>query len=328
MELPTSTLLQTGLAAISTEGAGMASSLLTTGLAIFGALAGVRLLWMWLQYLLEDRDFDDLSQRLIWLAIRLGIVGMLLTTYLGGALSIKSVIVDGSSYLSQQMTGLSGDDIFSHGATQISAIIQKMDDSTIVTQGAAKPTPATPLDGGAATANAPQQGWLDSMKNWWDSKLSVFTSLISTGIGIGTKIVLAILLAIYTAVYMVGVVMMYIGIAFGPFFIPWAVLENVPVLSSLPEGWFKFTFSSAIFKVVAAAMLKMLGGTVTTLTDQVAYLNSTGSAAMGYDITAAIGVLIFALLIGLLLICVPSIANGLMTGSSGIALPRIRAPRR
>lgn len=323
MDQNSTNLLVNALNGFTSAGASMAGNLVPTGLEIFGVLVGIRLLWMWLQYMLMDRHFHALAGRLVFLTIRIGIVGLLLSSYLTGAFSLKTVVVDGSNYLSQKLTGMQGDSIFSQGATQINGIIAKLDTTTFTTQGAATAggvdlgNPSSGWD----TASQPQQGWFDAAKNWFENKLAVFTGLMSTVIFGVAEFALVLVLVIYTGTYMVGTMMMYIGIAFGPFFIPWWMLENVPVLSSLPEGWFKFTLSASLYKVVAAVMIAMMGGVTDALTGAVIALNQSGHNAAGYDIAAAIGVLLFAILQILILFQVPAITNGLLSGNSRVTMP-------
>ncbi|MCO8402812.1 type IV secretion system protein (plasmid) [Burkholderia cenocepacia] len=307
-------LLETALNGMISQGNAMGGTLVTTGVEIFGGLVFLKLVRMWLEYLLESSTFYDLGRHAIWTTIRIGFISYMLATYTTMA-GITGLFMNGPDYLVQKITGESSVNVFTSGVNQFNTIINTMDDAVIKTHGSASAQNAP--DSGAL-----QQAW-NAVKTAALDTLQFFSQLIDAGIGIFSKLALAAALLVYIAIYAIGTLMLYCGIALGPFMIPWKVHTETEFLF---DGWMRFTIGAGLYKVVCAIAIKLVGGSITALVTAVTNLNTSGQTALGYDITASIIVFVLCGFLIFVLWEVPKIASGLVSGnaSASISIRTIR----
>ncbi len=290
-------LIQTALQGVATIGNLLSDRLLPTGLAIFGALTVMLTIFMFIQLMAENVSMEEITPRIISHILNVGFVGIILTSYMGDIIGVRQIFVTGSEYLVQQITGKSSDSAFNAGVVQLNDTLKRLDSAKI--------------SGGTSDLNT---GIWDQTKQALKSGLSFLTSFVAALIGVIVALVLAFVLMVYISVYMMGTIMMYLGITIGPFMIPWKLFD---VSSHMFTGWLRFTTAAALYKVVCAIVLMMLGGVTNALTTAVERMNQSGNTAAGFDIMYASAVLIICMFMSYLMWQVPSWANGLVSGNGG-----------
>uniref|UniRef100_UPI003BEED1FB type IV secretion system protein n=1 Tax=Burkholderia arboris TaxID=488730 RepID=UPI003BEED1FB len=320
-------LLETTLNGMISSGNGMGGTLISTGIEIFGGLVFLRLVWMWLEYLLDARSFEEFGKIVIWTTLRIGFISYLLATYTTMA-GVTGLFMQGPDYLVQKITGQSSANVFTSGLTHFNTIVNSMDDAVIKTHGAtsATDTSATTADSSSGISISLDRANANLKKTWDNLKMAVmnpmqfFAQAIDGVLGLGAKIMLGAATLVYVVTYAIGTVMLYVGIAMGPVMIPWKVLDQSEFLF---DGWLRYTIGAGLYKVVCAIVITLVGGGVSALATAVRSLNLTGSSALGYDITAFVLVLLLCGFLILVLWEVPKIAGGLVSGSASLSL-RIR----
>ncbi len=165
----------------------------------------------------------------------------------------------------------------------------------------------------------------ESDKSWWQSmidKVSLgalvggLTEVLSKLL-ISLAVVLA--LAFYVAILIASQWMLNIALILSPIFIPWLLVEQTAFLF---HGWVKFLIVAGMQKVVGALLLGLTGSLLTSIST----LANTAGASPAYG---ALSYMLCALIAGVmafLMLQVPSIAAGLVSGLPSTALP-LRMPR-
>ncbi len=170
-------------------------------------------------------------------------------------------------------------------------------------------------DGPAAVHGV--QRMLDAAFWLWEHADAGIGSVLDPLMLLGTllfKLAIAILLllcgCIYLGIYLMSMTLLSIAFALGPVFLPWLLLRPATFLF---EGWIRFTLVAALYQVI--------GIVVVTL---VSRMHEPMMASMGTAIDPASGAFNFyyfaaAFLVAgvsaMLMLQVPAIANGLVSGS-------------
>jgi type IV secretory pathway VirB6-like protein len=127
----------------------------------------------------------------------------------------------------------------------------------------------------------------------------------------------------------IGFLMFSLGAMLAPLFIPFLLL---PYMSYLFDSWLRFMISATMYKVAGAAVIalgtgimdKTLGSLLTSLAgpvgaqDITGYLTEAGTAAVYGMMVAAV-----ALSLAYLMLTLPSIAQGLISGSASVEMRKL-----
>lgn len=145
---------------------------------------------------------------------------------------------------------------------------------------------------------------------------------ISTLVGVLARLITAVLVIIAVAIYVANIVLAHgsimLATALAPLMIPFILL---PSLGFIFDGWLKFTLSAAMMKVVGAFMIGMtdsiMSGLV-TLSEKVKLPADTDySTIMIANYIVYAGLILMAGLCAYLMMMVPSLAQGLLSGNGG-----------
>jgi type IV secretory pathway TrbL component len=155
------------------------------------------------------------------------------------------------------------------------------------------------------------------MQNFFAAGASFFVRL-------GILLVLLLVAAITAGYFIVSQVLAGIAIALGPVFLPWLLIER---LSFIANGWIKFLVTAGVMKVVGVVMLSF-GSAMTDSLAQVGRAMSGQENAQVLDLVGASVTLFVSIVMLMLSMQIPSIANGLVSGSvgSGLIFPRMPKP--
>jgi type IV secretion system protein TrbL len=126
---------------------------------------------------------------------------------------------------------------------------------------------------------------------------------------------LAVAGAIYFVLALGTSYMVTIALIFGPIFIPWLVLSQTAWLF---DGWLRFLITASLWKVVAAAIIGISDGIFAELANRVITAASKGTDNYSEITLMSLSAALSALLMGWLLLQVPSVANALVAGGAGV----------
>lgn len=137
----------------------------------------------------------------------------------------------------------------------------------------------------------------------------------------GFKLIVMFLLmavaVVYGGILILSQILVGVALVIGPVLVPWLIFEPT---SFVFWGWVKFLCASALYKVVGVLLLTYCSRLLPFLTDA-----AKGAAdPTAVDMVAASTLLFTAAVILMLVLQVPAIANGLMSGhaSASFRLPR------
>ncbi|WP_429500821.1 hypothetical protein ACQUFY_26305 (plasmid) [Robbsia andropogonis] len=117
----------------------------------------------------------------------------------------------------------------------------------------------------------------------------------------------------------IGTILLSVGFVIGPLLVPGLVM---PYVEFLFNGWLKFILSAGMYKIVASVFVAMFAKTITT---QISSILSAVASSSGFISDEYIGSQYVAYLALFLLSCIsiylmlqiPSIANGIVSGGTG-----------
>ncbi|MEX3628548.1 MAG: type IV secretion system protein, partial [Burkholderia sp.] len=305
-------LIETAINGLITQGLMIAGSLRSTGIEIFGGVAALKLLFMWLDYLFDAISFEEMGAYLIRTTIQIGLISYFLVTY-NMSIGVQGMAITIPDFIVQKVTGNDGPYTFTQGVAQFNTVLKSLDEAVLKTNGAVSAN-------SDPNANVAEKVWAN-LKATAATLVMGVAMMVNVVIGIASKFLLALAMLAYICVYVSGIFVLFIGIALGPIFLPWQLLR---VTSFLFDGWFKYILGAAMYRAITPIALKLLGGCIDSLNSATIKLNQTGQTAIGYSIGAAVVILVLCGLLIALIWQVPSIATGLVSGNSGVsASPKI-----
>lgn len=263
------------------------------GMKLFGLLAIISLAWMGIRVVLEEGDVSGIFGNLMRTLIMIGLTYWFLTPEgynlvfkqgIGGSLeAIAGMMHPGGGTVSESITA---------AVSQMIGHIAKLSDVIRSWTGESDP---------------------DAL----DYLLTFFSNLLPMMFMLAAIIFLFFAAAVYFVMALVSLVMMHIALALGPIFIPWLL---IPYTSFLFDGWLRFLIVAAMYKVVGAMIV---GAGASVMSGTAAYLSQMGqTATTGEGLISTIALAMVALTIAYLMAQVPSIAQGLISGSANVSMGR------
>lgn len=310
-------IINTVTQSIASAGAAMAGNLLAAGTALAGGLAVVMLGWNILLWLLDSR-VEEVFGNAMRLVMKGAIVTWILLGYVNtmAGLNVKQMFTSGMNEIAATMTGeASPSDTMSTG---VSILFKSM---VTVKNGifSAKDDPAA--------STAMPAGTADQVIEFFKSitPQNMLRLLMKLLLGLIVIVILGITLGVYVLVNLLGDILVFLGLAIGPILIPWLLWEASEFLFN---GWLKFMVAAGLIKVAAAAMLKLTQGVLEGLTTASKVVGASMLTDASIDILASVLMVLFAVFIAWLMLRVPDIANGLVSGHASVSLASIRLSQR
>lgn len=160
---------------------------------------------------------------------------------------------------------------------------------------------------------------LDLISPSFLNPLEAIGNLVGSISALANLLFSAFCLAVAGAIYFVLALgtsyMVTIALIFGPIFIPWLVLSQTAWLF---DGWLRFLITASLWKVVAAAIIGISDGIFAELANKVITAASKGTDNYSEITLMSLSAALSALLMGWLLLQVPSVASALVSGGSGV----------
>jgi type IV secretory pathway VirB6-like protein len=117
-------------------------------------------------------------------------------------------------------------------------------------------------------------------------------------------------LVVVAVIHILGAALVGLGLALGPFFIPWLMADS---LRSLFEGWVRFLFTACFYRVVAVTLLQLAKPVFLSLQQVITEGADPTQAASSLDILlGAILLVVLSSVTAGLMIRVPQLASALM----------------
>lgn len=126
---------------------------------------------------------------------------------------------------------------------------------------------------------------------------------------------------LYIIISLISVMLVSIALAIGPIFIPFALTE---VSAFLFQGWTRFLFVAAMWRLVGAVILGLIQTLLPAIADPTSagsIVFATGGGEYGISYIAAIGDILMAIVLALMVLEIPVVANGLVSGAPSIRMP-------
>ncbi len=281
----------------------MGSLLLDDAFWLLSALTVIVLAWSGIKTLLNQGELTDVLSDLIHAIIFWGIAAWFLREYR----DLMEVFVDTFNALVMRLTqsenawlaGVSG---FFSAANAI-------------------------FDG--MTAMLKGMSWSQIIENWGQLMFSAILYAVAA-------LTLFFAGAVYFVVYAASILLLAIGVAVGPIFIPWVVFEPT---RSLFEGWLRYMIQAGLYKVTAAVLGMLVAPVISTnlktATDYFVATQGTNDPVAGAAfpgilrpdlIGPAMAAALLAVLVVVLMLQAPMIASAL-AGGKLIASGRLPVPR-
>lgn len=148
--------------------------------------------------------------------------------------------------------------------------------------------------------------------------------------GLAAKLIAAFLVVIAVGIYVANIVLAHgsamLAVALAPIMIPFIL---VPALSFIFDGWLRFLLGATMVKVVGAFMIgftdKLMDGLVNLSAKVAVPPNADFTTIMATAMVAYCGLVLLAGLCAYLMMQVPTLATGLLSGSAGAGFKGMRA---
>lgn len=214
------------------------------------------------------------------------------------------------------------DDLTKTSAAVVSKIGKGQELGNIVSSTLSKALQNTKVDALYSTSD-PQSdggGW-----SGWLSKFSDLTfgalidKILAAGLGLVNGGVVGIVAAIAIFIILLGKIVLWLGVAFGPLcisFMPWKPARRIT------ESWASFTFAAMMFPAVAAAVLILSGGIFDALANMAAAAGAQTLPSTVYSIAS----LAIAIVAGLVMLQVPKITQAIFGNALGMDAPQLPKP--
>lgn len=128
-----------------------------------------------------------------------------------------------------------------------------------------------------------------------------------------TTVVLAAIVGVF---FILSQTLAGIALALGPIFLPWYVVQG---MSWISNGWERYVLSACLMKVVGVIILGFIQSMTKTL--MVAAQSYGDQNAVVFDVVGTVVILTISLLMVYLSFQIPSIAQGLVSGSASVSTP-------
>lgn len=163
--------------------------------------------------------------------------------------------------------------------------------------------------GEPAAAPTPEGGWVDRLLA---SIYAAGGQLANYAYGLLIALLIVAAAIIYVGVFVLAQVLVSISLVFAPVLLPWLLISQ---LSFLATGWLQFFIKAGMTQALAALMLAMTWGFVENARQMV--LQAAADPAVNF-VSYSMAMLIMMLL-AFLMMQVPGIANGLVSGFNSAA---------
>jgi type IV secretion system protein TrbL len=172
------------------------------------------------------------------------------------------------------------------------------------------------VHGGPAAVHGVQR-MLDAAFWLWEHADAGIGSVLDPLMLLGTllfKLAIALLLllcgCIYLGIYLMSMILLSIAFALGPVFLPWLMLRPA---SFLFDGWVRFTLVAALYQVIGIVVVTLVSRMHEPMMAGVGTAIDPASGAFNFYYFAA--TFLLSGVSAMLMLQVPSIANGLVGGS-------------
>lgn len=278
-DLPGPELIEDIAAAFVDGGRGLQANLQPLAQQLVGGLVLLQMCWFGIQALLESMVGSNLGALLAQLFRYIMLVG-LVEWFLGAYdLVFFQALYGGVDAVVQAVAGSGGESQAFLTAWQV------FFDLILAAWNTIEATPAHFLAGSSPLG-----------AQFWGSLLVM---VISWCLLFGSLCAFVACLVVIALVHVLGAALVGMGLALGPFFVPWLMVDH---LRGLFSGWLRFVFTACFYRVVAVTLLQLA---------KPVFLSLQKLVVAGADPTQAHGSLDI-LLSSILLIIVSSVICGLM----------------
>ncbi|MGE3342308.1 MAG: type IV secretion system protein [Vicinamibacterales bacterium] len=163
--------------------------------------------------------------------------------------------------------------------------------------------------------------WSDG--NWWNLVTALPSLMLKIAAMAVTSFLILLALCVYFATLITSQVSINIALILAPVFVPFLLFSPA---SFLFDGWLKFTIGAGLMKVVGLIMVQITGvilATLAGLSTQAKVDASRGAVggleALGIDVVLYCAMILMAAICAYMMLQVPAIATGLVSGSGGAA---------
>ncbi len=158
---------------------------------------------------------------------------------------------------------------------------------------------------------------LMDFSNWIPMAINAIVQLIAK---IATGIIVALALVTYMANIVVAFASIALAIALAPVMIPFLI---VPGTSFIFDGWLRFFITSCLMKVVGAFIMMITAKMMAKMVDVASNINLPTNSDMFQLVSANfiiyISIILIAMICASMMVMVPALANGLVSGSASSA---------
>ncbi len=262
--------------------------LMNIGLSLLVFFGLANAIYLLLKGYVGGNGINGVIADFISLAILAGVVTIFLDRDVGGAIKDSLDVVAGT------ITGLGG------GANaSLASLVQDAALDTFDTLGNLW-----------SIGSTVKLGWLPS--SWVNALFSFLLKLAA--IGLASLFILAAV-GMYVGTLVTSQVVVTIGLILAPLFVPFLLFSPGAFLF---DGWLRFTIGAAMMKVIGALMVKITGIIMSVMAGvSTKTVASSAANALGVDIVLYASMILLAGLCFYLMLQVPSIATGLLSGSGG-----------
>ena len=290
---PPSTGLDVGIIAevfttVTAHAMSMVPKLQDAGLALLLGLGVIMMSWTIIKALMADEGFPKFFVDTIALGFQISILAWIIKDLV----PLSSTLLAGFDWVAAKLTGASD---------------------------------------GASALQAGMAGLMQISQNLWESLAGKgvweTTKEIVTGgapalvVKLFTLGVLVLITVVVGAIFVISQILSGVAVALAPIFLPFYLF---PPLSGLANGVVLFIWKAGLMKVVGVVMISFIA----EMTGLLTRLSGSWAAqenAQVLDLTAAVITLFVAVVMLFLAFQIPSISNGLLSGSvvGGLSIPRM-----
>lgn len=283
--------------AVTQHAAGMAPRLIDAGVALMQGLMVIMIVWRLLPLLLDADPPNTVMAEMIRLGLLAGIGYYSIT----GIADTGLRIIEGFDWIATKLTGeQAGADALSAGMAQILHIGQNL---------------------------------INSYQWPKPSGITEFVTQIPAYLVASMFKVVTILAVLFTGALMGGYfivsqILAGIALALGPVMLPFYL---VPALEFIANGWLRFLIAACMYRLIGVVMLSFINAMTGTLAAVAqAAGQSTPGMANTIDLVGAAVILFVAVVVAMLVMQIPTIANGIVSGSAlgGLTFKRPAQPGR
>jgi type IV secretory pathway VirB6-like protein len=150
----------------------------------------------------------------------------------------------------------------------------------------------------------------------WTDLLLYFPTIL---FGMLLKLIAVVFLAMMMVAYLLAIYMSQalfgIGLSLGPILVPWLIWQRTEFLF---DGWLRFMIVAAMTKLVAALIVSMVTGIITTVNTLAKVADVSPMALAKVDLAIAFAIAIVAAIGAFMMWQVQGIAQALVSGGAGV----------